>query len=449
MDTLPNYLILDPKVDQLPASALRELQSQRLRHMVRYCYSSTPFWRRKFDDAGVRPEDIASIDDLPKIPFCTKPELQADQQAHPPFGSYVGAAKTSWARYFATSGTTGQPVRRVTSARDWGYVLDRFRRKPVAGPGDIAVVLGPVDGLVGPSASNESLAAMGAMVVQAGLYDTRAKIKLIADLRPDLVSGAASYLLHMLEVAQEMGVALSDLGIRALSSVGEPGGANDGTRERLKTGWGVQHVGDGFGMTEIFPLGGNCPHSTSIHIASDMAAAEVVDPQTGQPLPPGEIGELVITNLVGDSQPLLRYRSRDYARLATTGACACGFTGTRLEGSILGRVDDMIWFRGANIFPSAIEAAVRRITELTSEYQIEISGDSALPRLLVRAEALRRDLQSDEIDALRDRLGEALRDSIRVTPTVEIVGPGKLPRPDGRKKMQRVVDKRVRQGTIE
>src|ERR1017187_8904609 len=301
MDTLPNYLILDPKVDRLPASALRELQSQRLRHMVRYCYSSTHFWRRKFDAAGVRPEDITSIDDLPKIPYCTKAELQADQLVHPPFGSYVGAAKTSWARYFATSGTTGQPVRSVTSARDWGYVLDRFRRKPVAGPGDIAVVLGPVDGLVGPSASNESLAAMGAMVVQAGLYDTRAKIKLIADLRPNLVSGAASYLLHMLEVAQEMGVALSDLGIRALSSVGEPGGANHGTRERLKAGWGVQHVGDGFGMTEIFPLGGNCPHSTSIHVASDMAAAEVVDPQTGQPLLPGEIGELVITNLVGHS----------------------------------------------------------------------------------------------------------------------------------------------------
>jgi phenylacetate-CoA ligase len=444
MSCLPNYLILDPKVDRLAPPLLRELQSQRLRDMVAYCYENTPLWRRKFDAAGLRPQDIGSIDDLPKIPFCTKAELQVDQQAHPPFGSYVGAARSHWARYFATSGTTGQPVRRVMSARDWGYVLDRFRRNPVAGPGDIAVVLGPVDGLVGPNASNESLAAMGAMVVQAGLYDTRTKVKLISELRPALVSGAASYLLHMLEVAQEMGVELASLGIRGLSSVGEPGGANEATRERLKRGWGVQHVGDGFGMTEIFPLGGNCPHSTSIHIASDMAATEIVDPESGQPLPPGEIGELVITNLVGDSQPLLRYRSRDYARLATTGTCTCGFTGTRLEGSILGRVDDMIWFRGANIFPSAIEAAVRCIPELAAEYQIEISGDSTLPRLLVRAEALQPDLPSDEMIALRMRLRQVLKDAIRVTATVEIVRPGELPRPDARRKMQRVVDKRER-----
>jgi phenylacetate-CoA ligase len=442
MNVLPSYLILDPKVDRLPPPLLRELQSERLRNMVRYCYANTPFWRRKFDSAGVRPEDIRSLDDLPKVPFCTKAELQADQQAHPPFGSYVGAPRSHWARYFATSGTTGQPVRRVMSARDWGYVLDRFRRNPVAGPGDIAVVLGPVDGLVGPNASNESLAAMGAMVVQAGLYDTHTKIKLISELRPALVSGAASYLLHMVEVAQEMGVSLSTLGVRALSSVGEPGGANEGTRERLKLGWGVQHVGDGFGMTEIFPLGGNCIHSTSIHIASDLALAEIVDPESGEPLPPGEVGELVITNLVGDTQPLLRYRSRDYARLATTGACACGFTGTRLEGSILGRVDDMIWFRGANIFPSAIEAVVRRIPELTAEYQIEIFGDGALPQLLVRAEAQRPDLPSDELIALRLRLGQALKDAIRVAAKVEIVRPGELPRPDARRKMQRVVDKR-------
>lgn len=423
---------------------LRELQSERLRAMVRYCYDYTSFWRRKFDAAALRPEDIGSIDDLPRIPFCTRAELQADQQENPPFGSYVGAQRSHWARYAATSGTTGQALRRVISARDWGYVLDRFRRNPVAGPGDIAVVLGPVDGLVGPNASNESLTAMGAMVVQAGLYDTRTKIKLIHDLRPNLVSGAASYLLHMLEAAQEMNIDLASLGIRTLSSVGEPGGANDATRERLKRGWGVERVADGYGMTEIFPLGGSCPHSTSIHIASDMAATEIVDPETGAPLPRGETGEVVITNLVGDSQPLLRYRTRDIARLATSAACACGFTGTRLEGSILGRVDDMIWFRGANIFPSAVGATVRGMAELAPEYQIEISGESALPKMLVRAETLRADLPAEAIESLRTRLGEALKESIRVTATVEILAPGTLPRPDGHRKIQRVLDKRVR-----
>lgn len=443
MDGLPEYLVLDPKLDRLPRAELRALQSQRLRAMVSYCYERTPFWRGKFDAAGIRPHDIRSIDDLPKIPFCTKAELQTDQQANPPFGSYVGVSRLHWARYAATSGTTGNPVRRVLSARDWGYLIDRFRRNPTAGPGDIAVVLSPVDGLIGPNVSCDTMAAMGAMVVQAGLYSTHAKIRLIRDLRPTIVSGTVSYLLHLLEVAGEMGVDLSQLGIRSVNTFGEPGAALAETGERLKRGWGAQRVGDGYGMTEIFPLGGNCPHSSALHIASDLAATEIVDPETGAPLPAGEIGEAVFTNLVGDSQPLLRYRSRDIARLAISDACACGFTGARLEGSILGRVDDMIWFRGANVFPSAIEAAVRRMPELAIEYQIEITGESALPELIVRAEALRNGLSAQELESLRCRLANSVKESARVSANVEILAPGALPRADGRNKMRRVIDNRA------
>jgi phenylacetate-CoA ligase len=448
-DSLPEYLVLDPKLDRLPRAELRALQSQRLRTMVSYCYERTPFWRRKFDTAGIRPQDITSIDDLPKIPFCTKAELQADQVADPPFGSYVGVSRRRWARYAATSGTTGRPLRRVLSARDWQYLIDRFRRNPTAGPGDIAVVLGPVDGLIGPSISSESLAAMGVLVVQAGLYDTRTKIQLIRDLEPTIVSGTVSYLLHMIEVAAEMSVDLSRLGIRSVNTFGEPGTALAETRDRLKRGWGAQRVGDGYGMTEIFPLGGNCPHSSALHIASDLVATEIIDSETGTPLPAGEIGEAVFTNLVGDSQPLLRYRSRDIARLATNEACACGFTGARLEGSILGRVDDMIWFRGANVFPSAIEAAVRRIPDLALEYQIEISGETALPEMIVRAEALRDGLTAQKLELLHSRLANAIREAVRVSATVEILAPGTLPRPDGRNKMRRVIDRRKHRNNFE
>ena len=442
MDRLPEYLILDPKVDRLPAAALRELQSTRLRAMAAYCYEQAPFWRRKFDEKGVSPADIRSIDDLPKLPFCTKAELQEDQQAHPPFGSYVATPRSHWARYAATSGTTGAPLKRVLSARDFRLIIDRFRRNPTCVPGDIAVVLGPVDGLIGPMISSESLAAQGALVVQAGLYDTRTKIRLIRDLKPTSVSGTTSYLVHMLEVAQEIGIDLGSLGIRSLSAIGEPGVAYHETRERLKRGWGVQRIADGYGMTEIFPLGGNCPHSSALHIASDIVATEIVDPETGEPLPPGEAGEVVITNLIGDTQPLLRYRTRDISRLASTDACGCGFTGARLEGSILGRVDDMIWLRGANVFPSAIEAVVRSFPELSPEYQIEITGDAALAIMTVHAEAVQSDLPASEAAVLRERLAAQIKAAIRVTTEVEIAEPGTLPRPDGRKKMRRVIDKR-------
>jgi phenylacetate-CoA ligase len=442
MTRLPEYLILDPKIDRLPRPALRKLQSQRLRAMVRYCYGETAFWRHKFDEVGLAPGDIRGIEDLPKIPFCTKAELQADQQANPPFGSYVGIPRSHWARFAATSGTTGRPLRRVFSARDWRYMIDRFRRNPTVGPGDVAVVLGPIDALIGPSVSSETLSAMGAMVAHAGLYDTHTKIRLICDLRPTVVSGTASYLLHVLEVARDMGVDLASLGIRTVSASGEPGLAAEQTREVLLRGWGAQRIADGYGMTEIFPLGGNCPHSSALHIASDIVATEIVDPDSGVPLAPGETGEVVITNLVGDSQPLLRYRSRDISRLATSEACACGFTGARLEGSILGRVDDMIWFRGSNVFPSAVETVVRAIPGLSPEYQIEISANAALPVMTVRAEALRPGAPAAEMDSLRARLAAALREAIRVSATVEILAPGALPRPDGRAKMRRVVDRR-------
>ena len=204
----------------------------------------------------------------------------------------------------------------------------------------------------------------------------------------------------------------------------------------------MQHIADGYGLTELFPIGGSCPHSTSIHVASDLVYTEIVDPETGVPLPPGSVGEIVYTNLVGDTQPVLRYRTRDLGRLSTVEACTCGHTGARLEGSVLGRVDDMIWYRGANIFPAAIEAAVRSVPQLGAEYQVEIGGDGDLPTLLVRAESAVAGLAGEALERATARLREALRESIRVNAQVQIVDPATLPPPDGRAKARRVVDRR-------
>ena len=442
MERLPEYLILDHRVDRLSHQDLYRLQSERLRAMVAYCYHQIPFWRRKFDAAGLTPADIRGMDDLHRIPFCTKDELQEDQAQHPPFGSYVGIPRSLWAHYAATSGTTGRPLRRVLSARDWQYMIDRFRRNPTLGPGDIAVILGPVDALIGPMVSSETVAAMGAMVVQAGLYDSITKLRLITDLRPASVSGTASYLMYLAEVAKDNGIDLPGIGIRVLSAFGEPGIALEETRNRLRQAWGVHRIADGYGVTEIFPLGGNCAHSTSLHIASDLVGTEIVDPETGESLAPGEIGEVVITNLVGESQPLLRYRTRDISRLAVEAACTCGFTGSRLEGSIIGRVDDMIWLRGVNVFPSAIEAVVRKLPGLTPEYQIVINGENGLSSLTIRAEFSAENPSATELSALQERLDREIREAIRVSATIELVSPGSLPRPDGRSKLRRVVDRR-------
>jgi phenylacetate-CoA ligase len=205
-------------------------------------------------------------------------------------------------------------------------------------------------------------------------------------------------------------------------------------------GWGT-FVNDGYGMTEIFPLGGGCRHSTALHIASDLVITEIVDPDSGKPVSPGEPGEVVYTNLVGDTQPLLRYRTRDIARLAADDACACGFTGTRLRDAIEGRVDDMIWFRGANLYPSAIEGVVRSFAELGHEYEIVIGGSGTLPTLTIRAE-MRPGIEENAKAELEQRLRQALSAAVRVRSKLELLPPDTLPPCDTHAKAHRVVDKR-------
>ena len=440
MVMLPDYTVLDPSLERLTPAELRALQAERLREMVAYVYDATPFWRRKFDQAGVVPADISGLEDLASLPFCTKEELQTDQAEHPPFGSYVGADHKRLTKFMTTSGTTGRPLRRVFSGRDWGYVLDRFQRNPRVGPGDITMTLGPVDGLMGPTAGAEGAARAGAMVVLAGLLDSKTKLRLMEEIRPTSVNGTASYLLYLIDLAQEIGINLPGLGIRVVLSVGEPGAAVAATRKRLMDGWGT-FVNDGYGMTEMFPLGGGCRHSTALHIASDLVITEIVDPDSGKPVSPGEPGEVVYTNLVGDTQPLLRYRTRDIARLATDDACACGFTGIRLRDAIEGRVDDMIWFRGANLYPSAIEGVVRSFDELGHEYEIVIGGSGTLPTLTIRAE-MRPGIEENAKAELEKRLRQALSAAVRVRSKLELLPPDTLPPCDTHAKAHRVVDKR-------
>jgi phenylacetate-CoA ligase len=431
---LPDYVVLDPAIDRLPRERLRAMQGERLRTMVQYVYDASPFWQRRLHEARLDPGDVHDLATLPRIPFCTRKELQDDQVRHPPFGSYLACDPARLVRFMMTSGTTGQPLRRVFSGRDWSYALDRLRRSPIAGPGESVVILGPVDGLMGPTASAESAVLSGALVVFAGLYDSRTKVRLLRDVRPSVVSGSASYLLHLIDVAREEGIDLPSMGIRTVVSVGEPGAAVHATRRRLLDGWGA-FVRDGYGLTELFPLGGGCRDPTSLHIASDLVVTEIIDPKSGETLPPGEPGEVVYTNIVGDTQPLLRYRTGDIARLAGDEPCACGFTGSRLLHSIEGRIDDMIWLRGMNVFPSAIEAVLRGFVEVDDEYEIVVSG-SNLPSLTVRAELRRGTGPTENLAA---RIAAALASAIRAAAQIELLPYGTLPRPDARTKKRRVV----------
>ena len=427
---LPKYGVLNPKLEKLPENEVRALQTQRLIAQVRYCYDNTPFWRNKFDEAGISPDDIRCLSDLPKIPFCTKAELQKNQSENPPFGSYLGVDRSRLTKYFTTSGTTGRPIVRVYSDRDWSCVRSLFQRNPFLSPGDIAVLLGPTDGLAGPSAGVDGWEAMGALVVRAARYSTEEKIHVIQDLKPKMVCATASFLLYLAEAAENYEMPFSQTGgVPLLLSVGEPGAAIPATRDRLLRTWSAETVIDGFGITELFPLGNSCPDCADTHISNDFMIVEVVDPETDIVLQPGRQGEIVYTNIIGETQPLLRYRSRDIGRIAPFGLCpGCGSTATRIVGGIKGRVDDMVWYKGINIFPSAVEAVVRGFDEISNEFEIVLDQEGAAQTLSVRAEVA-TGYPSDRYDELESRLEEELLKALEgVHAGVELLQEGTLPK---------------------
>jgi phenylacetate-CoA ligase len=271
---------------------------------------------------------------------------------------------------------------------------------------------------------------MGALVIRGARYSTEEKIRIIHRLKPKLVCGTASFLLYLAEKARNGGMPFHRMGgVGILLSVGEPGAAIPATRERLLKGWSAQAVIDGFGITELFPLGGSCPGCGDTHISNDFVIVEVVDPETGEVLPPGMPGELVYTNIIGETQPLLRYRSRDMGVIAPFGPCpACGSTATRIVGGIQGRVDEMIWYKGINIFPSSVEAVVRGYGELTDEFEIVLRQDGEVQTLWVRVEAV-SGLSTEERKGLEERISKKLVEALEgVHAGVEILDEGTLPR---------------------
>ena len=361
---------LDRRLETLAPEALRDHQWTRLQALARAVHPANTFVARKWASAGVaRAEDLRRWEDFARLPFTRKSELAEDQAASPPFGSNQTYALDRYVRIHQTSGTTGAPIRWLDTAeswewwlRCWGFVL----RAAGLGPGDRIFFPFSFGLFVGFWAGFEGARALGALAIPGGGQDTAQRLATLEALGVTALCCTPSYALHLAQSARERGVDLGRLGVRTTVHAGEPGAGIPSVRARIEELWGARAY-DHAGMTEMGAYGFECEAQAGLHVNESEFVAEVIDPASGAP---AREGELVLSNLGRHGSPLLRYRTGDRVRVAA-GPCACGRTFLRLEGGLLGRVDDMLVVRGVNVFPSALEGIVRRFPAV-DEFMIEV-----------------------------------------------------------------------------
>jgi phenylacetate-CoA ligase len=357
-------------LETLDPELLRQYQWERLASVANAAVPANPFITGQWKRAGLaRPQDLQRWDDFRRLPLTTKAELAQDQAVNLPFGSNLSYPMHRYVRVHQTSGTTGTPLRWLDTQESWDWwarCWTSVLRGAGLGPGDRIFFPFSFGLFVGFWAGFEGTRMLGAMAIPGGGQDSAQRLAAMEALGATAVCCTPSYALHLAEVARERGIALDRLGVRVTVHAGEPGAGIPAVRARIEECWGARAY-DHAGMTEMGAYGFECAAQSGLHVNEGEFIAEVVDPTTGRP---ADAGELILTNLGRLGSPLLRYRTGDRVRVARQ-PCSCGRRFLRLEGGILGRVDDMLIVRGVNVFPSALEGIVRRFPAV-DEFLIEV-----------------------------------------------------------------------------
>lgn len=426
------------KIETLPTEEIRKQQLQKLKEQVKHCYNNSSFYKKKFDSAGLKPEDIRSLDDLQKIPFTVKNDLRDNY----PFGM-VAVKSDEIVEIHASSGTTGNPIIGAYTKNDmdiWQELMARSiyttggRRQDVI---HIAYGYGLFTGGLG---FHYGAQKVGAKIVPASGGMTQRQIKLMMDLGVTILACTPSFAVYLAEtMAQEGIVPQKDLKLRLGMFGAEPW--SDKIRERIEQDLGIGAF-DIYGLTELCGPGVSveCEEHNGLHIWEDQFIVETIDPDTGEVLQAGEEGELVFTTLTKTGLPMLRYRTRDISKIDAE-KCGCGRTHARMR-RVHGRSDDMLIVRGVNIFPSQIEYAVMCFSELAAQYQIVLDRPGALDTFLVKVELSDQAGKNTQIDknALKCDIQQRIHIVTGLSADVEIVKPGEIPRTEG--KAKRVLDLR-------
>lgn len=413
--------------DVFPTRAeIASAQLKKLRALLRAILPANRFYAEKFSRLEI---DVARLEEFSKkIPFTTKAELVADQTAHAPFGTNLTYPLASYTRFHQTSGTTGTPLRWLDTPESWNWMVESwtevFRAAGVNANDKIyfAFSFGP---FLGFWLAFDAGQKIGALCIPGGSLSSQARVKAILENEATVLCCTPTYALHLGEVAKKEKVELANLRLKTIIVAGEPGGSIPAIRQRLQHFWRGAKVFDHHGMTEVGPVTFECPAQPGIlHVIESAYFPEIVNPQTGEGIARGAIGELILTTLGRIGSPLLRYRTGDLVQAVESEDCACGRKNLALRGGILGRADDMLIVRGVNIHPSAVETILREFDEV-AEFQGVVQNQSSLAQLSVRVEPKE---DCGDIALLVQRVEKRLQLVFGLRVKVEPVEIGSLPR---------------------
>ncbi len=429
--------IWNPEIECMDREQLRALQDERLKATVKRVYENVPMYRQRMIDKGIEPGDIRSVDDLKFLPFTDKPDLR-DQF---PYGLFAEPLKNI-VRVQGSSGTTGMPIIAGYTQKDidiWTEAMARTMTAAGAGDEDIIQIAYGYGLFTGGLGAHQGAGAVGATVIPMSSGNTPRQIAMMRALGTTVLCCTPSYALHLGETIREMGIPLSDFKLKAGAFGAEPWSEN--IRVRIEELLGIDAL-DIYGLTEITGPGVSfeCLEKHGMHVNEDHFIPEIIDPDTLEPLPYGERGELVFSTITKEGMPMLRYRTHDLCRLHAD-KCACGRTLVRMD-RILGRTDDMLIIRGVNVFPSQVETVLTSISGVTPHFLMVVERAGSTDQLEIQVEVV-EEMFGDtvgQMQHLQKKINESMKSTLGLTAAIKLVAPKTIPRFEG--KARRVIDNR-------
>ena len=378
----------DHALETLDRGEVAKIQEDKLLQLVRVLHEN-PFYRQKLEASGKSPADVKTLSDLESLPFTTKSELVSEQKEHPPFGRLKTYPTARYRRLHRTSGTSGQPLLWLDTEKDWETFIrcwEYVYRGVGVSEDDVVFLAFSFGPYVSHWSAMDGAARIGALCLSGGGQSSVERLQSIVDHRCTVVLSTPTYALHLAEVARDSGIDLPSSSVRTTIHAGEPGASVPNVKKRIEEAWGARCF-DHAGATEVGAWGYDClERDEDIHLNELEFIFEVLEHGGEAPVPDGERGELVITNLGRHGMPVLRYRTGDLVERVSE-RCACGRALARIRGGVLGRTDDMLILRGVNLYPAAIDDLVRAIP-LIVEYEVEIRKRSGMDDLLLKIETL-------------------------------------------------------------